>query len=213
MRIAVVNVCIPKTQISTLLLMIATVGLTFGCSTYKVRPMPMMGALDAPSRTSMASVDIGAKALTDKTELKATFNYDMLSKGILPIHLAVDNHSAREIELVRARIELVTASGQALEPINPGAASTGEGRNAMAEAIFFFGIFSYDNANKYNDDLQRDWAEKGMGEVQLVRPGRVMNRFLYFNVGSGFSPSGSTLSVPFQIEGAGDRLTAALRLD
>ena len=184
-----------------------------GCSTYKVRPMPQMKAQEAPSRLSIDGVDLGAKVLYEGAEIKATFSVNLLSNGFLPVHLVVDNRSGSEIEFVRARIEFETPGGERMSPIAATAASTGEGRNAMAEAIFFFGIFSYDNANKYNQDLQRDWAEKGMGEVQVVRSGRTMSKFLYFDVGKDFNPSGASLRVPFDREGSNRQQVAVLRFD
>lgn len=193
-------------------LVLGLIALT-GCSTYKVRPMPQMKAVEAPSRASLYGIDFGAKAFSESAEVKATFNYNMLDQGFLPVHLVVNNTSSNEIELVRARIEFETSGGERLEPVAADAASTGEGRNAMAEAIFFFGIFSYDNANKFNADLQRDWAEKGMGEVHLIRPGRTMSKFLYFQVGADFSPSGARLRVPFERGSTLRRESVILRFD
>ena len=89
--------------------------------------------------------------------------------------------------------------------------ATGAGRNALAEAIFFFGVFSYADANKYNDALVRDWVDKGFSEVQILRPGRTLTRFLYFRVGQDFAPSGATLRVPFERDSRGSREVAVLR--
>lgn len=186
---------------------------SFGCRTYRIRPMPQMSASEAPARISSHGVDFGAKAFSDAGEVKATFTYNMLTKGLLPVHLVIDNNSASEIEIMRVRIELETPNGEVIEPIAADAASSGQGRNAMAEAIFFFGIFSYDNANKFNQDLQRDWLTKGMGQIQVLRPGRTMSKFLYFDVGKDFSPSSARLRVPFQRAGSTARDSVVLQFE
>lgn len=182
-----------------------------GCRSYPVQPMPQLGAGEAPARTVIAGTEFGAKAYTDGVESKAVFNYDLMSKGFLPVLLIVDNNSRSELEILRARIELQSPSGERLEPVSGEAVATGEGRNAMAEAIFFFGIFSYDNANKFNDALVRDWVDKGFPVAQIVRPGHTVKKFLYFRVGRGFSPSGATLNVPFQRDSRDSREIAVLK--
>ena len=136
----------------------------FGCSTYKVRPMPQMKAQEAPSRLSIDGVDLGAKALHEGAEIKATFNLNLLSNGFLPVHLVVDNRSGSEVEFVRARIEFETPGGERMSPIASTSASTCEGRNAMSESIFFVVMLSYDYANSYNQGLQVDLAEEGRWE-------------------------------------------------
>lgn len=184
---------------------------SFGCSTYPVRPMPAVQATEAPARASWGAAQLGAKPYLGSAELKAVFNRDLMSKGVLPVLLVVDNtRSSSEIEILRGSIELATPAGSRLAPIGSDSASTGQERNAMAEAIFFFGIFSYDNANKYNDEMRRDWVDKGFPEVAVVMPGRSLSKFLYFNVGKDFKPSGASLLVPARVANAAARQTVAL---
>lgn len=184
-----------------------------GCRSYPVQPMPSIRADEAPARTTVAGVPVGAKSYTDSGEIKAIFNYDLMGKGVLPVFLVVDNRSDREIELLRARFEFETPSGSQLVPISPAAASTGHGRNAMAEAFWIGGIFSYDNANKFNEDMERDWINKAWPEVALLRPGRTKSGFLYFKVGEDFSASGSRLRIPFEIDQELDRENAILTFE
>ncbi len=193
------------------LLLFLSLCATWGCQQYPIRPMPAVHASEAPARAASGLIHYGAKAYTDGAEIKAVFNADLLSKGVLPVLLIVDNQSATDLEIVRPRIELSTSSGQEIEPIAPDAATTGEGRNALAEAVFFFGIFSYDDANKYNDEMRRDWIDKAEPEVQIVRAGLTSSKFLYFNVGKDFSPQGSVLHVAAQNFGSGQMQTITLK--
>ena len=193
---------------------IGLMGLTLllGCASYKVRPIPQLTAQEAPVRSDSGAVAFGAKSYHENAECKAVFNRALCSKGVTPVLLLVDNQSSDDIEVIRAAVESETSSGTVLRPVTPDAASSEHGRNAMAEAIFFFGIFSYDDANRYNDDMARDWVEKGMGEVLILRPRRSAAKFVYFETGSAFSPSGSILRVPFERLGVSrGRETAVLR--
>ena len=182
-----------------------------GCRAYPVQPMPQLAVDAAPARADLGGARFGAKAYTNGVETKAVFNFDLLSNGFLPVLIIVDNESSSEVQILRARVELETPSGERLEPISGEAVATGAGRNALAEAIFFFGVFSYADANKYNDALVRDWVDKGFSEVQILRPGRILTRFLYFRVGQNFAPSGATLRVPFERDSRGPREVAVLR--
>lgn len=185
---------------------------SLGCSSYPVRPMPQVQAADAPARANWGAAQLGAKPYIGTAELKAVFNRDLMSKGVLPVLLVVDNTaSSSEIEILRGSIEFATAGGSRLAPIGSDSATTGQERNAMAEAIFFFGIFSYDNANKYNDEMRRDWVDKGFPEVAVVMPGRSLSKFLYFNVGKDFKPEASSLLVPARVSNAPARQTVALK--
>ncbi|WP_432799423.1 hypothetical protein [Poriferisphaera sp. WC338] len=189
----------------SILMLLAMALILGGCSTYQVQAMPQISPKAAPASTSAYEVDFGAKPYVTETEAKAVFNYDMMSKGVMPVFVAVENHADQDIEILRARFELQTGSGVKLLPVLPVVASTMHGRNAMAEAFWYFGIFSYDNANKYNEALKRDWAEKAWPEVSIIRSGHTKSGFLYFKVGENYKHSKSILSVPFEIDGFADR--------
>lgn len=183
-----------------------------GCHSYKVQPMPQVGVHEAPVRTSASGIAFGAKSYNNAAECKAVFNQSLPARGVIPVLLMVENRGSDDIEILRAACELETPSGSVLRPIGADSASSQHGRNAMAEAVLLFGIFSYDNANRFNDAMARDWVEKGMGEVQIVRSGRSMARFLYFETGSDFATSGSSLRVPFEhLGGSRMRPVATLR--
>jgi hypothetical protein len=180
-----------------------------GCSSYNVRSLPSITPANAPVRLKTEDVSIGAKAFTDSTEIKAIFNYDLLSKGILPVFVTVENTGSTDVEIQRPRVQFTTPGGQVLDVITADTATGGQGRNAMGEAIFLFGIFSYDNANKFNEELKRDWADKSYGELVVLTPGRTVGKFFYFNVGTSFTVSGSKLNIVYS---AGNvRKTATLQ--
>jgi len=182
-----------------------------GCSTYRVRPIPAIAPEQAPAHSSWGTTQVGARPYARPVETESVFNRDLLSHGVLPVLLIVDNTgSSDEIELVRSGIELATPSGARLAPIGSESAVSGEERNAMAEGIFLFGPFSYDNARNYNDAMRRDWVEKALPEVAVILPGQTLRKFLYFNVGAGFSPAGSTLIVPARVGNAATRQPVSL---
>ena len=171
-----------------------------GCQTYAVRAMPQISALEAPSKTSSYEVDFGVKPYTEEAQIQAVFNYDMMSKGVMPVYLVVENHSDYEMEMLRMRVELRTASGSVLAPVSPAVAVSGHGRNAAAEAFWLLGMISYDDANKYNEALKRDWAEKAWPEISILAPGRTKAGFMYFNVGENYKQDGSRLTVKFDLD-------------
>jgi hypothetical protein len=79
----------------------------------------------------------------------------------------------------------------------------------MAEAVWFFGIFSYDDAKKFNEEMVRDWQEKGMKEVQLVGPGRVLRKYVYFKT-SKSQTAGGKLRVSMESETSRQRASTEL---
>jgi hypothetical protein len=58
--------------------------------------------------------------------------------------------------------------------------------------------------------MRRDWVEKALPEVAVIMPGQTLRRFLYFNVGAGFIPGGSSLVVPARVGNAAERQTVTL---
>ncbi len=184
---------------------------TVGCSSYPVRAMPSITSSQAPTRGTSAGLNVGAKPYTQSSEIKGIFNYDLLTKGVLPVYLVIENNGSSEVELLRARVQLRTPSGTVCDAVPADAAATGHGRNAVGEAVFLFGIFSYDNANKFNDEMKRDWSDKGLGEVTIVAPGRSVSKFAYFSVGKDFKAPGSQLSLVFTSGSSRPTVTIPLR--
>ena len=172
--------------------------LVCGCRSYPVRALPSTPLSEISAGQRIENVSLAALPCRTTQECKAVFNFPMTDKGHLPILLVVENDGSDTVEVVRSRIEFVSSSGDILSPIEASVVASGFGRNAMAEAIFFFGIFSYDNANKYNDAMVRDWQEQGLKEFQIIGPRRTTRKYLYFNVGKGASVDGSRLRIPVE---------------
>lgn len=55
----------------------------------------------------------------DTREKEAIFRVDYLGHGVMPIRIIVTNSSSRPINLLEARIELVTAAGNKIPPAEP----------------------------------------------------------------------------------------------
>lgn len=172
--------------------------LVCGCRAYPVRAVPSTPLSEISARQTIENVSLAALPCWTTEECKAVFNFPMTDKGYLPILLVVDNEGAETVEVARLRIELVLTSGDTVSPVEASVVASQFGRNAMAEAIFLFGIFSYADADKYNDAMVRDWHEKGLKEIALVAPRRTTRKYLYFNLGKGASVEGSRLRVPVE---------------
>jgi hypothetical protein len=177
-----------------------------------VHPVPPIAAGAAAAHASWGTTQVGAQPYVNPEHTKAVFNRDLLSKGVLPVLLVVDNSgSSSEIELVRSGIALSKPSGGQLAPLAPEASVNGEERNAMAEGVLLLGPFSYDNARNYNDAMRRDWTEKALPDVAVVLPGQTLRKFLYFDVGKNFNTTGATLLVPARVGNAAERQTVGLK--
>lgn len=178
------------------------VACTFGCKTYPVRAVPATSISEISARQTINGVTLAALPCATTAECKAIFNFPMTDKGYVPILLVVDNEGADTVEVIRSSIELVSPSGDLLAPIDASVVASQFGRNAMAEAILLFGIFSYADADKYNDAMVRDWQEKGLKEIKIVAPGRTARNYVYFNTGKGAPIEGSRLRVPVEWRGS-----------
>ena len=78
-----------------------------GCSTYPVHPVPPIAADAAAAHASWGTTQVGAQPYVNPEQTKALFNRDLLSHGVLPVLLVVDNSgSSSEIERVRSGIAL-----------------------------------------------------------------------------------------------------------
>src|SRR4051794_11926652 len=80
----------------TLFVAVLILASAIGCQQYPVRPMPALRASEAPARADAGQIHVGSKAYTNSGEIKAIFNADLISHGVLPVLLVVDNQSNGE---------------------------------------------------------------------------------------------------------------------
>lgn len=177
-----------------MLLAAALIAMAAGCKSYPVRTIPTTPVASLAAKEAVGEVTVAAEPVWTADQSKAIFNFPITDKGFLPVLIVIENRSNLTYELLRDRVELIPPTGERLNPVDAKVMASSFGRNAMAEAIFLFGIFSYDDARKYNDAMVDDWDEKALKEAQLIAPGRTLRRYAYFRTGPG-EPQGGTLSV------------------
>ncbi len=191
------EVTMKKYRFALVVLVLGT-AIVCGCKTYPVQAVLATPILEISARQTIGRVTLAAMPCRTTAECKAVFNFPMTDKGYTPVLLVIDNRDASTVEVIRSSIELVTPGGDVLAPIDASVVASQFGRNAMVEAIFLFGIFSYADADKYNDAMVRDWQEKGLKEIKIVAPGRTARNYVYFNTGTGAPITGSRLRVPVE---------------
>jgi len=78
-----------------------------GCASYETQVIPFKLPTAYPNATEAGGAVIAAQAYTDKKEAEATFGFDMIDAGILPVRVIFDNKGTHAIDIVAAQTFLV----------------------------------------------------------------------------------------------------------
>ena len=166
------------------------------CASYDVKTVNLQKPTVYASHSVLDDFDIGAKAFTTDAETKAVFDEKLVRKGIFPVQVSIENKSEKTLLVVRDQIELSGAVTNAIRPMSSTEVAENVEDNAMANAIFGFGILSYAAAENANDEREADYANKQLPQELVVRPGRMGGGFVFFKLPKGETLGGKNLVVP-----------------
>jgi hypothetical protein len=151
------------------------------------------------ANVEMQQFIVGAEAYDTDAKTKAAFDQKLVRKGIFPVQIALENLSNEETLLVvRDQIELDSNVATSIRPMGSAEVAESVEANAIAHAIFGFGILSYGAAKDANAEREADYANKQMPEELLVRPGRMNGGFVFFRTAKGEVIKGRKLIVPVE---------------
>jgi hypothetical protein len=78
-----------------------------GCASYETQVIPFKLPAAYPNATEAGGAVIAVQAYTDKKEAEATFGFDMIAAGILPVRVIFDNNGTHALDIVAAQTFLV----------------------------------------------------------------------------------------------------------
>lgn len=149
-------------------------------------------------QASGSNFSVGAEIFDTDAKTKAAFDQKLVRKGIYPVQIALENKSDQTLMVVRDQIELESNVSNSIRPMSAAEVAEEVEANAMAHAIFGFGIFSYAAAKDANEEREADYANKQIPEEWIVRPGRTSGGFVFFRLGNGEKPDGRKLMIPVE---------------
>lgn len=179
------------------------------CASHDVKTVNLLAPTSYAANASYEEVDVGADAYDSDAKTKAAFDEKLVRKGIYPVQVSIQNKSERSLLIVRSEIELAGPVTNAIRPMNSVEVAEAVENNAMAEAIFGFGILSYAAAKDANSEREADYANKQLPQELIIRPGRMGGGFVFFRMPTGEKLAGKTLRVPVQDAGSASDIVGA----
>lgn len=167
---------------------LATV-LATGCSTMSVPPMPIQPIESYALRQETRQVTVAVHPVMSKQEIDATFNTDLLDRGIVPILVVIDNKNpsasfvvAREwVAVVNNETAVRTASALPAARSETGAqVATVVGAALISLPLVIGGMKIASDAQV----IQHNLGDKAFYS-HTVAPGRRAQGYLYFNASEG----------------------------
>jgi hypothetical protein len=141
---------------------------------------------------------VGAEIYDTDAKTQAAFDQKLVRKGIYPVQIALKNKSENNLFVMRDQIELDSNVANSIRPMSAAEVAEEVEANAMAHAIFGFGIFSYAAAKDANEEREADYAGKQIAEEWIIRPGRTSGGFVFFRLGDGERADGRKLVIPVE---------------
>lgn len=173
--------------------------LATGCASHNTKTVLLKKPEVYAANKHAETFVIGAEPYDTDAKTKVAFDQKLVRKGIFPVQVAVENLSSEEtILIVRDQIELDSNVSNSIRPLGAAEVAEEVEANAIAHAIFGFGIFSYGAAKDANSEREADYANKQMPEELLVRPGRMNGGFIFFRTAKGETIAGRRLIVPVE---------------
>lgn len=130
-----------------IIILVAILGILFGCTSYKSQYTGFRPAEDYPNRQTVNDLTVGAEAYADKETAREAFGFDIKGTGLLPVQVVMNNQGTRFFEIHAAQTFLkdkndrlwnVISNKAAVERIDKatqtGAIGKGAGKGAMLGA-------------------------------------------------------------------------------
>ena len=150
-------------------------GTMLGCG----KPFNVKTRTDLPpatyaSSTATDSISIQARAITDEDFLYDTFDANLISAGVLPVRVMLNNSSDRSVDLQKARFEIRQQAGRGFKAV--------DARGAFRRLISYYEISAY-NKSGYKESLGT-FSEHGVDLKTPLAPGQSRQGLIFFLVPS-----------------------------
>jgi hypothetical protein len=114
-----------------------------GCATsYKAKPLPFKYPSAYPNAVQVAGATIGSKAFIDKEEAQKAFGFDIISAGMLPVQIAVDNQGKKGLSIVANQTFLLDKEGNLWPVLSDKFAYNRVTKYAQTKKIFKEGAYA-----------------------------------------------------------------------
>jgi len=97
-----------------LCLLVAIVALGSGCAQYRRKPLAFLMPADMGNAVSIEGAEIGARLLSDRGEAEEAFGFDIISAGVLPVQVVIDNKGSSPVVIDPTQTFLVEGGGTAV---------------------------------------------------------------------------------------------------
>lgn len=156
-------------------------GAAIGCG----KPFNVKTKTDLPPASYSAgsttdSVSIQAQVIRDEDFLYETFDANLISAGVLPVRVMVNNSSGRTVDLKKARFEIRQQDGRGLKPV--------DARRAFKRLIAYYEISLYNKAG-YKESLGT-FSEYGVDLKTPLEPGQSRHGLMFFLAPGGAAQGG-----------------------
>lgn len=167
-----------------------------GCASYDAKTVNVQKPSVYAAHMVGDGFEIGAEAFDTDAKTKAAFDEKLVRKGVYPVQVVIENKSDHSLLIVRDQIELAGAVTNSIRPMSSTEVAEEVEANAIAHAIFGFGILSYAAAENANDEREADYTNKQLPQELVLRPGRMNGGFVFFRLPRGEKLAGKKLIVP-----------------
>ena len=151
-----------------------------GCATYKVQQVSVHHASSYLHKQTLHDITIACDPFDTADKAKSAFYIDVTKKGYYPINIIITNNSPNQVAVIKQKIQLHDVTGGVNLPVDSAVVVDQFEHNALMEAFWGFGIFSYMAAEDANKKMKADWYEKELPEEKILKPGRAMHGFVFF---------------------------------
>jgi hypothetical protein len=190
----------PNALIVTSVVMILVFAVA-SCTPLKIKKPPTQKVSGYKFMAQRNGLSVSIDPYKEEGRLKEFFGGDLLSRGILPVFILVENVSAEDGYIINSdKTSLLTASSvSAKEQVGEGqkndevakARKSFQSANEMASVVPLFGVvglaflpFGLVSEKKYRDEIEiRKNLENNQLLPKTIYEGGSQSGFLYFNIG------------------------------
>jgi len=151
-----------------------------GCASYKVNQVSVHHADAYLHKQTKHDITVACDPFDTADKAKSAFHIDVTKKGYYPINVIISNKGPNQIAIIKQNIVLHDTSGGVNMPVDSAVVVDQYEHNALMEAFFGFGIFSYMAADEANEKMKADWYEKELPEEKILKPGRQVHGFVFY---------------------------------
>lgn len=163
------------------------------CASYDQKHVDYQALETFKNSTTLEDITLSAEAYDTEVEVTGAFDENLNKKGYYPVQVLLENSTQEKVVVLRESVELLAPNGEHYRPVGAAVMADEFEDNAMAYALFGFGILSYMSAQDANQQRSVDYQHKDLGESTIIAAGRKRGAFIYFKLPEGTVPSGATL--------------------